>query len=90
MPTAMQDAFARIASEAGLPAPKVVLRFRMKPRAHSPVVRGSWLGQRTVRLTLPLADESFFHAFLLFPVKQPEIACDSSPSACLTTLVLLS
>jgi hypothetical protein len=33
---------------------------------------------------------SFFHEFLLFPVKQPEIACDRSPSTCLTTLILLS
>jgi hypothetical protein len=37
-----------------------------------------------------LRPESFFHVFLLFPVKPPEIACDSSPSACLTTFVLLS
>jgi len=51
----MQDAFTRIASEAGLSAPLVVLRYRMKARAHSPVVHGSWLGKRTVRLTLPLA-----------------------------------
>jgi hypothetical protein len=51
----MHDAFVRIASEAGLSAPKVVLSYRMKPRVNSPVVRGSWLGKRTVRLTLPLA-----------------------------------
>src|SRR5215471_16283106 len=36
VPTVMQDAFARIASEAGVPATKLVLRYRMKPRAHSP------------------------------------------------------
>jgi hypothetical protein len=51
----MQDTFARIASEAGVPATQVVLRFRLTPRVHEPVVRGSWLGRRTVRLTLPLA-----------------------------------
>ena len=55
VPTAMQDAFARIACEAGLPAHLVVLHYRMKPGVHSPVVRGSWLGKRTVWLTLPLA-----------------------------------
>src|SRR5215813_12282154 len=48
VPTVMQDAFARIASEAGVPAPLVVLSYRMKPHAHSPVVHGSWLGKRTV------------------------------------------
>src|SRR6516164_8029485 len=31
VPAAMHDAFVRIASEAGLSAPKVVLRYRMKP-----------------------------------------------------------
>lgn len=55
VPTAMQDAFARIASEAGVPATQVMLRYRLTPRVHEPVVRGSWLGKRTVRLTLPLA-----------------------------------
>ncbi len=53
-PTAMQDAFARIASEAGIPATQVVLRYRLTPHIHEPMVRGSWLGRRTVRLTLPL------------------------------------
>ena len=52
VPTAMQDAFARIASEAGVPATQVMLRYRLTPRVHEPAVRGSWLGKRTVRLTL--------------------------------------
>lgn len=55
VPTAMQDAFVRIALEAGIPATQVVLRYRLALRVHGPVVRGSWLGKRTVRLTLPQA-----------------------------------
>ena len=55
VPTAMQDAFACIASEAGVPAPLVKLRHQLTPRVHEPAVRGSWLGKRTVRLTLPVA-----------------------------------
>jgi hypothetical protein len=54
VPTVMQDAFARIASEAGVPSTQSMLRYRLTPRLHEPVVRGSWLGRRTIRLTLPL------------------------------------
>jgi len=55
VPTAIQEAFARIASEAGIPSTQVGLRYRLAPRSHAPVlVRGSWLGKRSVRLTLPL------------------------------------
>ena len=54
VPTAMQDAFARIASEAGIPSTQARLRYRLAPRSHEPVVRGSWLARRTIRLTLPL------------------------------------
>jgi hypothetical protein len=55
VPTAMQEAFARIASEAGIPATQVVLSYRLMSRVHEPAVRGSWLGRRTVQLTLPLS-----------------------------------
>jgi hypothetical protein len=54
-PTAIQDAFARVASEAGVPSTPTMLRYSLKPHAHEPVVRGSWLGKRIIRLTLPLA-----------------------------------
>ena len=54
VPTAMQDAFARIASEAGVPSTPPMLRYSLNPRIHEPAVRGSWLGKRTIRLILPL------------------------------------
>jgi hypothetical protein len=54
VPTTMQEAFARIASEAGIPSTQAMLRYRLVPRSHEPVVRGSWLGRPTIRLTLPL------------------------------------
>jgi hypothetical protein len=40
----MQDAFARIASEAGILSTQAMLRYRLATRVHEPVVRGSWLG----------------------------------------------
>ena len=55
VPIAMQAAFVRIVSEAGLPPTQVALRYRLKPRVSSPMVRGSWLGKHSVWLTLPLA-----------------------------------
>src|SRR5258708_9833032 len=52
--TSLHEAFARIASEAGVPSTPEMLRCRLTPHIHEPAVRGSWLGRRTIRLTLPL------------------------------------
>jgi hypothetical protein len=52
--TSIQEAFARIASEAGVPSTPEMLRCRLTPHVHEPAVRGSWLGRRTIRLSLPL------------------------------------
>ena len=41
-----QDAFARIASEAGVPSTQTMLRYSLNPRIHEPAVRGLWLGRR--------------------------------------------
>jgi hypothetical protein len=54
VPTSIQEAFARIAYEARVPATLSMLRCSQKPRRHEPAVRGSWLGRRTIRLLLPL------------------------------------
>ncbi len=54
VPTTMQEAFARIASEAGILSTQAMLRYRLATGVREPVVHGSWLGRRTVRLTLPL------------------------------------
>src|SRR5256885_13743615 len=54
VPTAMQDAFARIASEAGIPSTQARLRYRLAPRSHQPVVRGSGLARRNIPATPPL------------------------------------
>src|SRR4051794_21625394 len=54
VPTAIQDAFARITSYAGISSTQAMLRYRLTPRVHEPEVHGSWLGRRTIRLTLPL------------------------------------
>src|SRR5216683_3024826 len=54
VPTSLQEAFARIASEAGVPSTPEMLRCRLTPDVHEPAVRGSWLGRRTIRLTLRL------------------------------------
>src|SRR2546425_288369 len=53
VPTSLHEAFARIASEAGVPSTPEMLRCRLTPHVHEPAVRGSWLGWRTIRLTLP-------------------------------------
>src|SRR5260370_14322677 len=52
--TSLHEAFARIASEAGVPSTPEMLRCRLTPHIHEPAVLGSWLGRRTIRLTLPL------------------------------------
>ena len=54
VPTSLHEAFARVASEAGVLSTPEMLRCRLTPHVHEPVVRGSWLGRRTIRLTLPL------------------------------------
>lgn len=54
VPTSIQEAFARIAYDARVPAPPSVLRCSQRPRRHEPAVRGSWLGRRKIRLLLPL------------------------------------
>lgn len=54
VPMSLHEAFARIASEAGVPSTPTMLRCRLTPHVHEPAVRGSWLGRRTTRLTLPL------------------------------------
>src|SRR6266849_1084662 len=54
VPMSLHEAFARIASEAGVPSTPEMLRCRLSPHVHEPAVRGSWLGRRTIRLTLPL------------------------------------
>ena len=55
VPAPMQEAFARITFEAGISSTQVVLRYRLRSRVQEPAVRGSWLGRRTVQLTLPLS-----------------------------------
>jgi hypothetical protein len=54
VPTSIQEAFARIANEARVPATQSMLRCSQKPRRHEPAVRGSWPGRRKIRLLLPL------------------------------------
>src|SRR6266516_1797435 len=72
---------------------------RVPGGAHKVLQNVLLLGHRCLvirRRNLPEQDpsgllpESFFLVFLLFPVQPPEIACDISPSAYLTTLVLVS
>lgn len=55
VPAPMQEAFARIAYAAGVPATQAMLRYRLTPRIHEPTVRGSWLSRRAIHLTLPLS-----------------------------------
>src|SRR5207248_1064652 len=45
VPTSLQEAFARIASEAGVPSASAMLRCRLSPHVHEPAVRRSWLGR---------------------------------------------
>ena len=54
VPTSLHEAFARIASEASVLSTPEMLRCRLTPHVHKPAVRGSWLGRRTIWLTLPL------------------------------------
>jgi len=54
VPASIQEAFARIAYEARIPATQSMLRCSQRPRRHEPAVRGSWPGRRKIRLLLPL------------------------------------
>lgn len=54
VPTSIQEAFSRIAHEARVPATQSMLRCSQKLRRREPIVRGSWLGRRKIRLLLPL------------------------------------
>jgi hypothetical protein len=54
VPTSIQDAFARIANEARIPAQPSMLRCSLKPQVHEPAVRGSWFGRYKILLKLPL------------------------------------
>jgi hypothetical protein len=54
VPPFLQEAFARIVNEAGVPATQATLRCSTGPRIHEPAVRSSWLGRRTIRLLLPI------------------------------------
>ena len=54
VPTSIQDAFARIADEAHVPAIPSMLRCSLKPHVHEPAVFTSWFGRRKIRLSLPL------------------------------------
>jgi len=53
-PPSFHDALARIAYEARLPYMPSMLRCRLTPQAHEPVVRGSWLSRPIIRLLLPV------------------------------------
>jgi hypothetical protein len=53
VPPFMEQAFARIVSEARVPSIQITLRCLLKPRRHEPAVRISWPGRRKVRLLLP-------------------------------------
>jgi hypothetical protein len=53
IPTSIQDAFARIAYEAHVPAIPSMLRCSLKPHVLEPTVYTSWLGRRKIRLILP-------------------------------------
>jgi hypothetical protein len=54
VPTSIQDALARIAYEARIPAKPSMLRCSLKPQIHDPAVRGSWFGRYKILLKLPL------------------------------------
>jgi hypothetical protein len=54
VPTSIQDAFARIASEAHVSSMPSMLSCSLKPQLQEPAVRGSWFGRRKIRLILPL------------------------------------
>lgn len=54
VPASIEQAFARIVSEAGISSTRVTLRCSLRPRSHEPVARVSWPGRRKVRLLLSL------------------------------------
>jgi hypothetical protein len=54
VPISIQHAFAHIAYEAHIPHVPSMLRYRPMLRAYDPIVRGSWLGRRTIQLLLPV------------------------------------
>ncbi len=54
VPASLQDALARIAYEARMPYIPSMLRCRLTPQVHEPVVQSSWLGRRTIRLLMPV------------------------------------
>lgn len=53
VPRELQQALARIAEAADVPAPPSVLRCTFQPRGQEPRLRVWWLGRRTIRLRLP-------------------------------------
>jgi hypothetical protein len=54
VPISIQDAFARIATDAHIPFKLSMLHCSMKPHDHEPAVHTSWFGRRKIRLALPL------------------------------------
>jgi hypothetical protein len=54
VPTALQDAFARIAYKARIAYTPAMLRCSLISPVREPAVRSSWLGRRTIRLFLPI------------------------------------
>ena len=54
VPVSIREAFTRITYEARIPLAPSVLRCTLKPRIFEPVVHGSWLGKRKIRLILPI------------------------------------
>jgi hypothetical protein len=53
VPRELQQALARIAEAADVPAPPSLLRCTFQPRGQEPRLRGWWLGRRAIRLRLP-------------------------------------
>ena len=53
VPASLQEAFARIVSEANIPS-QVTLRCSLQPRRQEPAVRSSWLGKRSIHLLLSI------------------------------------
>jgi hypothetical protein len=54
VPTSIQATLARIAYEARIPYSPSILRCRLTPQVHEPVVQSSWLGRRIIGLLLPV------------------------------------
>lgn len=55
VPTSLQQAFAHLAYEAGIPSTQVKLRCSLEPQRREPAVRVSWLRRRKIRLLLSLS-----------------------------------